>query len=171
MCEELTDTSNNKCAYVVNSGTTACVPRTCDNISSTPTSIDNCKNWLPTCTYIDSKCVLEDVCGNYTPAGVDNTDKSTYCNTILNTDGKKCTYVNDAPKCTARTCANAPTPTSDNDCSGFKIGCTISKEATYKCIENTSVCSDFKGLPTDCQSFTGNNIKCWSAVNASPSTP
>jgi hypothetical protein len=106
--------------------------------------------------------VEKKACTDYTPVVDDSTNatqKLNYCNAILDSNEKKCTFVN-GDKCTDRTCGNAPTPTTDSDCSNHKTDCTISKESTYKCIENTTGCTGFYGLPADCQSFKSN--KCWS---------
>jgi hypothetical protein len=60
---------------------------------------------------------------------------------MKNASGDLCGFVNEAGFCTDRACTNAPTPSSDANCSGYLTACTISNTSTPICILKTSVCS------------------------------
>lgn len=81
LCSAITDVEGRICTWEL--GTTgACAARTCSNIISANSNAD-CIAWIDTCTFTGTGCITKAVCGDYTPTGLDNTAKRSYCSAIL----------------------------------------------------------------------------------------
>lgn len=71
---------------------------------------------------------------------------------MKNTLGDLCGFVSgtNQTNCIDRACNNAPTPSSDIDCSGYKATCAISNASIAICLDISSSCTFFSGLPVQC---------------------
>jgi len=66
---------------------------------------------------------------------------------MKNASGSLCGFATGSSYCIDRACSNAPTPSTDSDCSTYKTNCTISNASTAICLDSTSDCTLFFGLP------------------------
>lgn len=84
ICETLinVDPTPKKCTFTT--GITTCVNRTCLNIVS-PTSSNDCAQWLSSCQWNGKYCESTSNFPNYTPFGIDPAAKTARCGTL--TDG------------------------------------------------------------------------------------
>ncbi|CAD8087924.1 unnamed protein product [Paramecium sonneborni] len=140
-----------------------CMNRRCSDVIS-PTSQDQCINYLSTCRFNGSICIDAEIsCTSYINLSY------TICQQITTQSGGLCYLASGTGTCQVRTCSQKGSANNQSECDKFLIGCVFSgancveKQATCDLYINftSMACRDAKTISnTACYNKSTTNDNC-----------
>ncbi|CAD8212117.1 unnamed protein product [Paramecium pentaurelia] len=142
-CKQVKSANNYPC---IRDSVKKCRAQVCtDNDASATDCVNNAEG----CLYYFNKCIITDICSNYTAQGDDDSAKQTWCEGVQNSLGDFCAWDPVNIKCRDRLCSDIIFYT-DLDCQSYLKTCKTNGRI---CVSSYSPCSSNNGSSDFCNSL------------------